>query len=106
MRQDGIWQDRRFGDCINALLERGIVDPETLEFTDRRGPEIDRDNDYQQAKYLEEMRALAQQYDSERRASKEIAAKWGLLGKGGTLDSVAKGLRDKLRALRKRPPTI
>jgi hypothetical protein len=103
MLLDGIWQDRRFGDCINAFLEHGIVDPHTHEFITRQGPELDRDNEYQQTKCLEEVRARAQQCGSERRASLEIAAEWGLPGNGGNLDSVAKGLRDKLRALRKQP---
>jgi len=104
MLLDGIWQDRRFGDCINAFLAHGIIDPHTNSFTDRQPPELDRDNKYLQAKCLEELRARIQQVRSKRRASLEIAAKWGLLGKGGTLDAVAKGLRDKLRALRKQQP--
>jgi hypothetical protein len=105
MRLDGIWQDRRFGDCINAFLEHGIVDPHTLDFPRgravRQGPELDRDNEYQQSRCLEEVRARIQRGKSELRASLEVAAEWGL--PGASLDAVATGLRDKLRALRKRP---
>jgi hypothetical protein len=103
MLLDGIWQDRRFGNCINAFLEHGIVDPHTHEFITRQGPELDRDNEYQQTKCLEEVRARIQQGKSELRSSLEVAAEWGLLGKGGSLDAVAKGLRDRLGALRKQP---
>jgi hypothetical protein len=102
------WRDKRFGDCINALLEHEIVnpgevrttiDPRTYEFTDRQGPEIDSSNEYMEAKCLEEVRARIERCGSERQASRQIAAEWGL--PGNSLDAVAKGLRDKLRALKK-----
>jgi hypothetical protein len=38
MLLDGIWQDRRFGNCINAFLEHGIVDPHTHEFITDKDP--------------------------------------------------------------------
>jgi hypothetical protein len=100
MLQGGIWRDKRFDDCINALLEHEMVDPHTHEFTDRQGPEVDRDNEYHQARCLEEVRARTEQCGSERRASLEIAAEWGL--PGNSLDAVAKRLRDQLRASKKR----
>jgi hypothetical protein len=87
----GIWQDTRFDDCINAMFEHGIVDPDTHEITDRKGPEVDRSNEYMRAKCLEEFRVRHEQIGSRLRASLEVAAEWAL---GRSLEAGAKWLRD------------
>jgi len=83
-----ICQDKRFYDFINALLEHGIVEPALLEdrtvnprtheFTNWQGPEIDRDNEYQQERRLEEVRALIEQGMDVRPACRKVAAEWAL----------------------------
>jgi hypothetical protein len=95
----GTWQDKRFHDCINALLEHGIVEPYTHKFTDRQGPLIDNSNEYLQSRCLAEVRARTEQCGSERQASRQIAAEWGL--PGNSLEAVAKRLRDQLRPSKK-----
>jgi hypothetical protein len=100
MLQGGIWRDKRFDDCINALLEHEMIDPHTHEFTDRQGPEVDRDNEYQQARCLAEVRAQIKQVGSVRQAAMVVAAEWGL--PGNSFVAVAQRLRDQLRLSKKR----
>src|SRR5262245_30748573 len=54
----GITGEQRFDDCINALLQNGIVNPWTFEFTKKQFPAaVERHNEYWQAKCLAEVRA-------------------------------------------------
>jgi len=94
MCQGGLWRDRRFDDCINAMLEHGLIVPGTHEFSDRQGPEVDWSNEDMRTRCLAEFRARYERLRSQRRASLEIAAEWAL---GKSLEAGAKGLRDQLR---------
>jgi hypothetical protein len=95
----GVWHDKRFDNFINALLEHEIVKSNTHEFTDRLGPELDRDNEYQRKRCLAEVRARKTQVGSERQACREVAAEWGL--PGNSLEAAAQRLRDQLRPSKK-----
>ena len=89
--------DKRFGDCINAFFEHGIVKPDTHKFTPGwQGREIDRANEYQQARCLEEVRAQIKLGMDVRPACRKVAAEWGL---GASLDAGEQQLiiRDRLR---------
>ena len=70
--------DKRFDDCINALLEHGIVDGDSLEFTGTQGPELDSYNQRQVSELLAEVSSRMKQGMSERQACGEVAADWGL----------------------------
>lgn len=96
----GIWRDKRFGDCINALYDHGIVNPHTHEFVpDQQGPEIDRSNKYQQTRCLAEVRARIKQGKSARRACQEVAAEWAL--PGNSFEAAVQRLRDQLQSSKK-----
>jgi hypothetical protein len=79
-----MWPDKRFDDCINALLEHEIVDGDSLEFTDKRGRGVDSYNQRQLSDCLAEVRSRMEQGMSERQACKEVAADWGLPGNSFT----------------------
>jgi hypothetical protein len=97
--QGGIWQDKRFGDLIDALYEHGLVDLDTHEFTDQQGPpELDTDNEYQQARCLEEVRARIGPDKSKRQACREVAAEWAL---GNSHEAGWRWLSDQLRPPKK-----
>jgi hypothetical protein len=72
------WRDKRFGDCINALYEHEIVNPQTHVFTDRQGPEIDAFNQRQQDECLAQVRSLMDQGIMEKTACARVAAEWGI----------------------------
>jgi hypothetical protein len=75
-----VYRDKRFDDCINAVLEHGIVDSDSCEFTDKQGPELDSYNQRQVDECLAEVRSRVKQGVSERQACREVAADWGLPG--------------------------
>lgn len=87
------WGDMRFDDCINALLQHGIVKPQTFEFTEKQFPAtVERHNEYYRAKCLAEVRARVERCGSVRRACREVAAEWAW--PGNSLDAAAQQLRD------------
>jgi hypothetical protein len=101
----GICRDKRFDDFLNALFEHGIVDSRIYEIDDPRThqflpnwQEVDRDNEYQQTRCLEEVRARMKQGKSKRQACREVAAEWAL---GNSLEAGWKGLSDQLRPPKK-----
>jgi hypothetical protein len=83
----GIWQDRRFDDCINALLEHGIVKPYSHEFIDPQDAD-------ELARCVAEVRARVAHGESRRQACLEVAAKYGL--RGNSLESAAQRLRERV----------
>jgi hypothetical protein len=105
-------EDKRFTDFLSALFEHEIIVPNPEKSVVIRGKRVVKTthrfsrkqrleyNEHSQSKLLAELRAR-KEVRSELRASKEIAAEWGL--PNNSLDAAAKGLRDKLLALRKRP---
>jgi hypothetical protein len=90
----GVWQDKRFDNCINALLEHRIVEPCTHSFTDKQGPYADISNQHFKNECLAEVRALTGQGMDVRPACRLVAARWGL---GNSLAAGAQQLRDRLR---------
>ena len=78
MQLSRMYRDKRFDDCINALLEHGIVDGDSLEFTGTQGPELDSYNQRQVSELLAEVSSRMKQGMSERQACGEVAADWGL----------------------------
>jgi hypothetical protein len=93
------WGEKRFGDCIAALLQHGIVNPRTFEFTEKQGPAVDRHNEYYQTKCLTEVRARAERCGSVRQACREVAAEWGW--PGNSLNAAAQQLRDHYQTSKK-----
>jgi hypothetical protein len=81
------WGDkRRFLDCVNALFDHRIVDKKKYNFTDRRGPHIERPQQTAAARRqkediacIERIRFLREQDPdlSERSACKKVAAESG-----------------------------
>ena len=105
-----VWRDKRFDDCISALLEHGIIEIRrytneqgkevvTYEFSNRQGLYADRYNQNQQAKCLAKVHARIKRGKSERQACAEVAAEWGLPGNSFT--AAAQRLRDLLRSSKK-----
>ena len=91
-----IWGETRFDDCISALLEHGIVEPWTFEFTAKQFPAaVARHNEYYQAQCLAEVRAREERCGSERQACREVAAEWGW--PGNSFNAAAQQLRDHYR---------
>jgi hypothetical protein len=85
--------EKRFDDCINALLQHGIVKPFTFEFTKKQFPAaVERHNEYWQTEYLAEVRARAERDRSLLRACLEVAALWAW--PGNSLNAAAQQLRD------------
>jgi hypothetical protein len=76
--------DKRFDDCINALFEHGIVDSDSLKFTDMQGSELDSYNQRQVSDCLAEVRLRMKQGMWERQACMEVAAERGLPGNSFT----------------------
>jgi hypothetical protein len=72
------YRDKRFADWINALLEHGIVDGDSFEFTDTQGPEVDSYNQRQVSELLAKVCSRMKQGVSERQACGEVAADCGL----------------------------
>jgi hypothetical protein len=93
------WQDKRFDDCINALLQHGIVKPFTFEFTGKPWPAVVRHNEYYLAKCLAEVRAQVERCGSERQACREVAAEWAW--PGNSLNAAAQQLRGLYRISKK-----
>ena len=91
-QQSNVWRDKRFDDCINALFEHEIVDGNSLEFTDKQGPELDSYNQRQVSDCLIEVRLRIKQGMSERQACTEVAAERGL--PGNSLTAASQRLRD------------
>jgi len=102
-----VWRDKRFDDCVSALLEHRIIEIRrhtnkqgkevvTCEFSNRQGLYADRYNENQQAECLAEVYARIKQGKSERQACAEVAAEWGLAGNSFT--AAAQRLRDLLRS--------
>ena len=109
-------EDKRFDDCINALLQHGLVKgppltfeltekqfpavaerrprrPPTFEFTKKQFPAaVERHNQYWKAECLAEVRARAESHRSILRACREVAAEWGW--PGNSLNAAAQQLRD------------
>ena len=73
----GYCGDKRFDDFINALLEHKIIEAGTHGFIPGPGPEIDRANEYQQARCLEEVHAQIKQGMDVRPACRKVAAEIG-----------------------------
>jgi hypothetical protein len=102
-----VWRDKRFDDCISALLEHGIIEIRrhtneqgkqvvSYEFSNRQGLYADRYNENRQAECLAEVHARIKQGKSERQAGAEVAAEWGLLG--NSFAAAVQRLRDLLRS--------
>ena len=105
-----VWRDKRFDDCISALLEHRIIEIRrhtneqgkevvSYEFSNRQGLYADRYNENRQAECLAEVRARIKRGKSERQACAEVAAEWGLPGNSFT--AAAQRLRDLLRSSKK-----
>src|SRR5215831_19700842 len=84
-----VWRDKRFDDCISALLEHGIIEIRrhtneegkevvSYEFSNRQGLYADRYNENRQAECLAEVHARIKRGKSERQACGEVAAEWAL----------------------------
>jgi hypothetical protein len=99
MSLGSLWQDKRFDDCISALLQHGIVKPFTFELTEKPWPAVVRHNEYYLAKCLAEVRARVERCESERQACREVAAEWGW--PGNSLNAAAQQLRDLYRTSKK-----
>jgi hypothetical protein len=106
----GFWGEKRFDDCINALLQHGIVKAAarrgrprrrpTFEFTKKQFPAAaERHNEYYQTKCLAEIRAREVRCGFERQACREVAAEWGW--PGNSLNAAAQQLRDHYRRSKK-----
>jgi hypothetical protein len=93
------WQDKRFDDCINALLQHGIVKFRTFEFTGKPWPAVVRHNEHYLARCLADVRAREERCGSERHACREVAAEWGW--PGNSLNAAAQHLRDHYRRSKK-----
>jgi hypothetical protein len=93
------WQDKRFDDCVNALLQHGIVKPSTFECTEKPWPAVVRHNEHYLAKCLAEVRAREERYRSVRQACREVAAEWGW--PGHSLTAAAQQLRVLYRTSKK-----
>jgi hypothetical protein len=102
-----VWGDKRFDDCISALLEHGIIEIRrhtneqgeevvSYEFSNRQGLYADRYNENRQAECLAEVQARIKRGKSERQACREVAAEWGLPGNSFT--AAVQRLRDLLRS--------
>jgi hypothetical protein len=102
-----VWRDKRFDDCISALLEHGIIEIRrhtnkqgkevvSYEFSNRQGLYADRYNENRQAECLAEVHARIKRGKSERQACREVAAEWGL--PGNSLTAAAQRLRNLLRS--------
>ena len=102
-----VWRDKRFDDCISALLEHRIIEIRrhtnkqgkevvTYEFSNRQGLYADRYNENQQAECLAEVHARIKRGKSERQACAEVAAEWGL--PCNSFMASAQRLRDLLRS--------
>jgi len=102
-----VWRDKRFDDCISALLEHRIIEIRrytnkqgkevvTYEFSNRQGLYADRYNENQQAEWLADVHARIKRGKSERQACAEVAAEWGLPGNSFT--AASQRLRDLLRS--------
>ena len=102
-----VWRDKRFDDCISALLEHGIIEIRrhtneqgkevvSYKFSNRQGLYADRYNEDQQAECLAEVYARIKQGKSKRQACAEVAAEWGL--PGNSFMASAQRLRDLLRS--------
>jgi hypothetical protein len=89
----GVFQDRRFDDCINALLEHELIEPSTHKFP-KQAPEIRNQKQHFENECMAEVRALIEQGMHERPACRKIAAKWGL---GNSLEAGEQQLRDQLK---------
>jgi hypothetical protein len=94
-----IWGETRFDDCIQALLQHGIVKPRTFEFTDNPWPAVIRRNKLHLANCLAEIRAREEHCGSERQACLEVAAEWGW--PGNSFNAAAQQLRDHYRRSKK-----
>jgi hypothetical protein len=95
------WRDKRFADCISALLEHGIVEPDTHKFTNAKSPEIDRYNQQQDVECLAQVRHRIRTGESKNRACEEVAADRGF---GNSFDAAVKHLKDLLEQSRKGRP--
>jgi hypothetical protein len=102
-----VWRDKRFDDCISALLEHGIIEIRrhtneqgkevvSYEFSNRQGLYADRYNENRQAEWLAEVHARIKRGKSERQACDEVAAEWG--GPGNSFSVAAQRLRELLRS--------
>jgi hypothetical protein len=101
-----IWRDKRFDDCVNALLEHGIVAPRHPHvFTDdKHGPEIDAANRRQRSECLEAIRLLTEEGMAEKTACAKVAAEWGL--PANSFEAAEEQLRHRFRqSLGKRRPS-
>jgi len=96
----GFWGEKRFDDCISAMLQHEIVDPRTFKFTKKQFPEaVNRHNEYYQAKCLAEIRARLKRCGSVRQACREVAAEWGW--PGNSFNAAAEQLRNHYQKSKK-----
>ena len=93
------WGEKRFDDCINALLQHGIVKPFTFEFTKKPWPAVIRHNEYYLAECLADVRAREERGGSERQACREVAAEWGW--PGNSFNAAVQQLRGLYRTSKK-----
>jgi hypothetical protein len=94
-----VWMDKRFDDCISALLEHGIIEKNKQGkevFSNRQGLYADRYNENWQAECLAEVQARIKRVKSERQACREVAAEWGFPGNSFT--AAVQRLRDLFRS--------
>ena len=101
MLLSSVWRDKRFGDCISAFLEHGIVEPGTHRFTNAQSPEMDRYNQQQDVECLAQVRQRVRAGKSKNRACEEVAANHGF---GNSFDAAVKRLKDLLEQSKKGQP--
>jgi hypothetical protein len=96
----GIWGEKRFDDCINALLQHKIVERWTFKFTKKQFPEgVNRHNEYYQAKCLAEVRDRVERGRPVRQACREVTAEWGW--PGNSFNAAAEQLRNHYQKSKK-----
>ncbi len=88
-----VWRDRRFSDCIDALLEHELVEPDTHKFTNAQSPEMDRYNRQEDRECLAQVRDRARTGESINRACEEVAAAHGF---GNSFNAAVDHLKDLL----------